>query len=919
MKRVIISLSFIFLLLKTFGQENTVSQSSEVWSKISNNQTISKNKFVDRENFPENYSLFNLDLNTLKSKLFTAQNRFSKSPVGIEIELPNIEGKLERFKVYEDSNFDYELQARFPNIRAYYGIGINDKSARLNLSINSSDMQSMIIRADKATEFIELFGTNGKTYAVYNSKSEKGKLPFTCSTKDVSLANDLKKSLNTAKADTGKLLNFRLAISCDGEYANYFGATSSAQVGNVIAAYNKTLTRVNGVFQGDFGIKLTLVNSSTNVIFYDKTTDPYKGNPNSELQSTLDTSLTGNGSALAANNAAYDVGHLFSGNGSDGNAGCIGCVCTNSPDISGTKGSGYTAFSTPTGDAFDIDFVAHEIGHQFGGSHTFSHSGENNSVNFEPASGSTIMGYAGITDFDVQPNSDDYFHAGSIDQVQKNMISKMAAGGLCASTVTSTPITHSAPIVNAGLDYTIPKSTPFVLTGSATDAGGGQLTYCWEQYNDVLLNTSFRGGSNASTIKVDGPNFKSYSPSVSGIRYFPKIETVLNGTLTTGSNESAVEALSSVARILNFRLTVRDNVANGGQTNFDDTIITVDESKGPFKITSQKELNYSYPSGSTQTVTWTVNGTETLSPNIQIQFSSNDGSSWSTIVASTPNDGSETINLPAGVSSLSCRFLIKSIGSIFYNISSKFAVGYNVTTNCSSKFSNNTTLIIPDLVNGFRPVEVSKTIDVSGLNGSIKDVKVTLGVNHQYAGDVLAKLVHPDGTQLSLLSGNCRNTAGLVTYNFSDESNSTPYNCTNLMGSYLPISTFNLLKGKPINGTWKLVAFDIGIGDTGSITDWNIEFCSESSSTLSNETFSINDLTIKPIPNNGNFNIEFTPQSGNVLISINDLGGRLILQKEFSNNELFNEDITLSNATKGVYLVTVENGNRKEVKKIIVQ
>ncbi len=108
---------------------------------------------------------------------------------------------------------------------------------------------------------------------------------------------------------------------------------------------------------------------------------------------------------------------MFGASGGGGNAGCIGCVC-----VDGQKGSGITspANGVPMGDTFDIDYVAHELGHQFGANHTFSHNNEGSGVNVEPGSGSTIMGYAGITNQDVQPNSDDYFHFASIFQVQTN-------------------------------------------------------------------------------------------------------------------------------------------------------------------------------------------------------------------------------------------------------------------------------------------------------------------------------------------------------------------------------------------------------------------------------------------------------------------------------------------------------------------
>ena len=214
-----------------------------------------------------------------------------------------------------------------------------------------------------------------------------------------------------------------------------------------------------GVFEKDFGLHLNIIAQSTNVIFYNATTDPYsagavgaKGAWNAELQNTLSSRLTGVGTTLAANNAAYDIGHLFGASGGGGNAGCIGCVCDDDTAIltDTMKGSGFTSPGTglPQGDKFDIDYVAHEMGHQLGGNHTFSDGSEGTGVNVEIGSGISIMGYAGITLYDLAPNSIDKFHAKSIEQIQANLITKSCP------VVTNIAANNATPVANAGLDGT---------------------------------------------------------------------------------------------------------------------------------------------------------------------------------------------------------------------------------------------------------------------------------------------------------------------------------------------------------------------------------------------------------------------------------------------------------------------------------
>jgi hypothetical protein len=208
-----------------------------------------------------------LDASILRQTLRNAPDRTSRASRGVIISLPNTEGVLERFEVFEASNFEAELQAQFPEIRSYAGNGIDDKYARLRLSIDPRGIQTMIHRADKGAEFMEPYSQDGRVYSVYRSSRVKGKLPFTCSTPEQDLVSDLSNNGQVSRSSSGELLTFRLALSCTGEYANYFGATSVADVALVNAAFNATMTRVNGIFETDFGIHMNIVASNNNVIF----------------------------------------------------------------------------------------------------------------------------------------------------------------------------------------------------------------------------------------------------------------------------------------------------------------------------------------------------------------------------------------------------------------------------------------------------------------------------------------------------------------------------------------------------------------------------------------------------------------------------------------------------------------------------
>ncbi|GAB2835669.1 reprolysin-like metallopeptidase [Ferruginibacter profundus] len=647
------------------------SQADKFWS--ANNESLANiitDKAASRLSYPKAFKLFNLNFESLRQELFSVVDGKSAKHATV-ISLPAADGNIEQYEVYEASNFEPDLQAQFPEIRAYSGRGITDKYATVKLSISPQGIQTMVFRTEKDNEFMEPYSLDHKIYSVYSSHRDKGKLPWTCSTDDKQMVTDLNKQVSQSSAtgsSTGQLKTMRLVQSCNGEYANYFGATSAAQVSLVLAAFNATLTRCNGVYEKDLALHLNLISNTTSVIYYNPSTDPYSNTLsqwNLQLQQTL-TSVIGS--------ANYDIGHMFGASGGGGNAGCIGCVCVNPANKrSLAKGSGITspADGIPMGDNFDIDYVVHEVGHQLGANHTFSMSLEGTGQNKEVGSGITIMGYAGITAQDVAPHSIDIYHETSIAQIQANLATKT-----CPVSVTMTA--NHAPVVAAVSNYTIPVSTPFALTAAATDAENDPLTYCWEQ-ND---NSTTSGTSSiASPTKTTGPNWLSFSPTVSGTRTFPRLSTILAGLNVTpvlpgGDAGTNIEALSSVARTLNFRVTVRDNKPYSpgvtiGQTAFTDAVVTVSAASGPFAVTAPNTA-VTWTAGSAATVTWSVNGT-TAAPvscaNVKISLSTDGGLTFPTVLAaSTANDGTETITVPA-VSGNTCRVKVEAVGNIFFDIS----------------------------------------------------------------------------------------------------------------------------------------------------------------------------------------------------------------------------------------------------------
>ena len=650
-------LSIIFLAISSFSFAQV---GKTVWKS-----TLKKTDAITVANKTtiKNPKLFELDVQSLKQTLSSSPKRFAnKGKSNVIVSFPNAEGQLESFRVLESSNMEAELATKYPEIKSYVGQGIENPSSTIYFSLSPLGLQSMVIKGDQSAEFIEPYTTDLSAYTVYKKSDKAASLnKFECRVIENAHSNLSNRLTARPNADDGNLRNFRLALSVTGEYTTYFGGTKAL----ALAAMNNSMTRVNGVFEKDFGVHMNIIANDDLVIYTSASTDPYdvastgaNGSWNQQLQTTLTTVI---------GSANYDIGHLFGASGGGGNAGCIACVCKNpTTSVPLGKGSGFTspADAIPSGDNFDIDYVAHEMGHQFGGNHTFTHSNEGTIAQVEPGSGSTIMGYAGITTLDVQAHSDPYFHAVSIQQIT-NYIK--------TTTCQTTTVTGNAiPTANAGLDYTIPKSTPFMLTGTGTDANGDALTYAWEQMDSQTTSAA------PSATKTTGVDFRSYNPTTSPTRYFPKMATVLTGATTTAGTAITVEALPSVARTFNFRFTVRDNRAGGPANNSDDAIITVNGTAGPFSVTAPNTA-VSYVGGSTQTVTWNVAGTTTNGvncANVDILLSTNAGSTWTTLLAATPNDGTQAVTIP-NTPGTTNRIMVKGSNHIFFDVSN---TNFTITT-----------------------------------------------------------------------------------------------------------------------------------------------------------------------------------------------------------------------------------------------
>ena len=661
MKKSLLTIIFCSIVMTGFTQ-------SFYWEKIKNTPS---EKTSILNNFDKNkYQLFSLNLDNFKVLLADVPSRknIGTNPM-VVINFPDKKGNMEQFQVTETSTLAPEIAIKYPNIKTYIGFSLDNPGGRIRFSVTPQGLKTMSTYPNKPALFtVPLNKGDESLYITYDrSMRIDSKKDFECLTENENLPIKEIISLNR-DANDQILRTLRIAISTTGEYTNFWDDgddTNGDAQEDALAALVSTLNRTNEVFEVDMAITFQLV-TGTEIIYPTASTDPYTGSFNSQLQSTL-TSEVGESN--------YDIGHLFNYGGNNGNAGCIGCVC-----VDGQKGSGFSSHSFTDNDGgpnmddfFDIDYVPHEIGHQMGGNHTFSQSNEGTGVNYEPGSGTTIMGYAGITGAnDVQDHSDPYFHYGTINQVLNNLDTRTCW--------TSSEITNNPPVADAGDDYTIPQGTAFKLVGSATDSDEEDvLTYTWEQVDSGTTTSS-----NFGPTKTSGAVWRSRPPSSNPTRYMPVRSRVLSGELTEANpqeteDNTSWETVSTVARSLNFALTVRDRSETNGvgqfpQSDFDFMTVTVDGSSGPFAVTSQT-TNETWNVGESQTVTWDVAGTDTGSvntPSVNIYLSTDGGLTFPFLAASNvANDGSHTFSVPpADGDSDQLRVMVEGNDNIFYAINS---------------------------------------------------------------------------------------------------------------------------------------------------------------------------------------------------------------------------------------------------------
>lgn len=863
------------LLLGILAIQPSISSAETYWTDQLDNGATTLSESVINKHGTGEFREVSFDLPSLRAALTPTMAKSSYAPI---ISFPQPDGGFKRFVVEPSGIIPEALSAKFPHLLTYKGYAIDDPTISIRFEVTDTQINAQILEPGNRW-MIDAQPSRGEGRAIsfYSGKTLRQSGAQFCeletphSSKEKEHSQE-KKSLTESQAAKSRgdiLRTYRLAVATTGEYGQFHGG----QTASVLDAVATTINRVVGILEQEVSISLVLVENNEKILYTIGLNDPFTGN--SDASTLIDESQSVIDTQIGADN--YDIGHTLS-TGAGGLA-ALGSVCS-----SGYKARGVTGSGQPQGEYFDVDFVAHEIGHQLGANHTFNGSsggcsgGNRNYLTaYEPGSGSTIQAYPSLCGPDDLQNSvDPIYHSESFEEIYDFVTEGDGASCGVTDSTGNTP-----PQVNAGADYTVPRGTPLVLNGSAVDAEQSNLTFLWEQ-RDL-------GDQAALSAPDDGeiPLFRVFTPSTRSDRYLPRLNAVVSG------NFSDDEKIPQVAREMDFRLTARDGV---GGVSSDDMVVSVVASAGPFVISSP---NGGESVGRSKTITWDVANTDqepVSTSEVEVLLSTNGGVTFDQSLGTVPNDGSANLTFPAGLQTSSARIMIKAANSIFYDVSdANFELdsdrlvpasptrasvspsnggatiqftpgednGVSVTSYVAACSSSDSTeefsySIQPDLFFS-ELAAVSSTLAVDAdLEVESGGLKVPVNISHTYRGDVVISLTSPSGTSVTL-----KTNLG------SDEG-------VDVIGIYpdtlAPEQSLDGFVGESVAGDWVLNVSDAYEEDQGTFNSWGLTFLRVTAGDEVTQSASQSPILLSGLNNGVTYSCQVTAYAGDDPSEVVNLG-----------------------------------------------
>jgi subtilisin-like proprotein convertase family protein len=453
------------------------------------------------------------------------------------------------------------------------------------------------------------------------------------------------------------------------------------------------------------------------------------------------------------------------------------------------------------------------------------------------------------------------------------------------------------------------------LTGSGAQpvaATVGGLT-CGTTYYFRIRATNSAGSATGNTLSFTTTNCSVQAPMVATLAATGVSPTgaTLNGTVDP--NGGATSTFFDYGTSTSYGSSITGFVLTGsGLHPLSATVSLTCNTTYHFRIRASNSAGSSF--GNDMTLT-TGNCSDTAAPVVSITSPTSSGSftaqSSVATIAGTATDA-------VGVSWVTCRnaatgTTVPANGTTSWSCSVSLASGANAITVSASDAAGNTgsatitanytssgsssqwvnagTILIP----GTAPASTSgpaspypSTISVSGLNGAVVSVSVTLsGLTHTYPGDVTMLLVGPGGQAFNFMSKvGAWTPVSDLTLVFTDAAPThVQPDAVLLAGAYKPTAQYGAWQGFPApaptsysapmglgtatfssvfggtnpNGLWKLFVLDDANGDVGLITNgWQLDLVTAGTTC----TYGLNPATSGSLASggaNGSFNVTTQP------------------------------------------------------------
>jgi len=614
---------------------------------------------IDREVFPEKYSVMQIDLDGLVAYLKDAPVQFNKAGNSLPLYIPMPDNTFMLFDVVNSPCMMPGLAKKFPQIMSFKGVSRENPAINIRFDIGEYGFHGFIywkgnnIYIDPYTNDIKDYNIS---YFTRDYKVDISGINLTCGT-DAEPSSVFSADYDASELELRddfdgncapvKQYNYRLALGCTGEWGRSRGTVEKA-----MSDINTSVNRINQIYENEFSIHMNLIDNNDKIIWLDPATDPfekaYEGHGLlGEVADVYNRILS---------YRSFDIGHIFTGTCTDvGGVASLSSVCNDF-----IKAQGVTCHYSTNLNYIITNVTCHEMGHQFSAIHTYNKCRSfDPSYGVEPGGGTTIMAYCGLCgDDNVDYPCLETFHSFSIYQIRE--FSRNATH--CAEKIT-TDNTEPVAILDYKNGFFIPKSTPFYLEGKGFDCEDDHLTYSWEEMDSGPPSDVGNPVGNA-------PLFTAREPMDEPVRFFPDLYKILYNR----SDNS--EVLPSYGRDLNFRFIVRDNHPGGGGTGWADLSFKVDSASGPFRVIYPNSP-LTFEEGTPLEVKWDVANTDNANvncKNVDIEMSLDRGYNYDYLLKyHTPNDGNETVYLPDSISHRA-RLRIKASNNIFFDVAD-----YNLT------------------------------------------------------------------------------------------------------------------------------------------------------------------------------------------------------------------------------------------------